>query len=521
MGDVPWINGVKTGYTAGAGYVLVGSGTQKGVTLLSVVMGAPSMRARDHDTLALLRYGFSLYRRRAVIRPDQSIAQTRVPNGERGLALVAARAVRATLRRGERPTVAIDAPAATEAPIRRGERIGHATVTLDGQPIGRTPLLARYSVDVAPESLAARVDDALPGPRAVVWALAVAVLAALGRRGRRGGQRSSSRLVSTVKGVEMILTVTLNAAIDRTVAVPNFRLGRRHRAVESRTVAGGKGVNVARALKLLGRPVIVTGLAGGGTGSRIKERLTEESILHHFTEIEGESRTNLAVIDPTSGEQTEINERGPEVRPDEVDAFIEKLLYLAQGASLCVLAGSIPPGVDASVYGRLIVDLERLGVPAVLDTDGDPMRLGMRAEPAVVAPNVIEAEEAVGHEFNDADDLAMGLAGLVEMGAREAVITRDAGCVAIVDDGGRHALPGGDRAARTRLGGRLGRLLPGRLRRRPIRGGIAARMPRLRGRLRRGVDPALRRRQPQPARGRSAASPGSRSAELEVPAGVS
>ena len=67
----------------------------------------------------------------------------------------------------------------------------------------------------------------------------------------------------------MILTVTLNAAIDRTVAVPNFRLGHRHRAVESRTFAGGKGVNVARALKLLGRPVIATGLAGAATGSRI------------------------------------------------------------------------------------------------------------------------------------------------------------------------------------------------------------------------------------------------------------
>ena len=125
------------------------------------------------------------------------------------------------------------------------------------------------------------------------------------------------------------------------------------------------------------------------------------------------------------------------MRPEEIEAFIEKLLYLAQGATLCVLAGSIPPGVDPSVYGRLIVDLERLGVPAVLDTDGDPMRLGMRAEPAVVAPNVIEAEEAVGHEFNDADDLAMGLAGLVEMGAREAVITRNAGCPRSLR--GRHA----------------------------------------------------------------------------------
>jgi 1-phosphofructokinase/tagatose 6-phosphate kinase len=235
----------------------------------------------------------------------------------------------------------------------------------------------------------------------------------------------------------VILTVTLNAALDRTVAVPNFRLGQRHRAVDSRTVAGGKGVNVARALTLLGRPVIATGLAGGPTGLRILEQLTEESILNDFTRIGGDSRTNLAVVDPTSGEQTEINERGPEVRTEEVDRLIDRLLYLAQGASLCVLAGSLPPGVDPGLYARLIGELQRLGVPTVLDTDGEPMRLGLRAEPAVVAPNVGEAEGAVGHEFNDADDLALGLTGLLEMGAREAVVTREAGCVAIVDDDGR------------------------------------------------------------------------------------
>ena len=233
----------------------------------------------------------------------------------------------------------------------------------------------------------------------------------------------------------MILTVTLNAAIDRTVAVPSFRLGQRHRAVESRTVAGGKGVNVARALKLLGRPVIATGLAGGATGTRILERLAEESILNDFTRISGESRTNLAVIDPTSGEQTEINERGPSVAEDEIDRFAEKLLYLAQGATLCVLAGSVPPGVDPAVYARLISELRSLGVLAVLDTDGEQMRAGLRAEPAVVAPNAREAEEAVDHEFNDPDDLVLGLSGLLEMGAGEAMITREWGCVAIVGSG--------------------------------------------------------------------------------------
>jgi 1-phosphofructokinase family hexose kinase len=232
----------------------------------------------------------------------------------------------------------------------------------------------------------------------------------------------------------LILTVTLNAAIDRTVAVPNFRLGHRHRAVEQTTVAGGKGVNVARALRLLDRPVIATGLAGGATGTRIVEQLTDEGILNAFTRIAEESRTNLAVIDPTAGEQTEINERGPAVTPDEVDGFVEKLLYLAQGADLCVIAGSAPPGVEPDAYGRMVSDIQALGIPALLDTDGEPMRAGLRAGPAVVAPNTQEAEEAVGHEFNDPDDLALGLRELIEMGAAEAIITREAGCVAIVGE---------------------------------------------------------------------------------------
>ncbi len=233
----------------------------------------------------------------------------------------------------------------------------------------------------------------------------------------------------------MILTVTLNAAIDRTVAVPNFHLGHRHRAVEARTMAGGKGVNIARALSLLGRPVIATGLAGGATGTRLLDELREESVLTAFTRIAGESRTNLAVIDPTTGEQTEINERGPEVSEEEIERFTERLLYLAQGAEVCVLAGSVPPGAPEDAYASLVSQLRARDVLTVLDCDGEQMRAGLRAEPAVVAPNVIEAEEAVGHEFNDIDDFTLGLSGLLEMGAGEAIITSETGCVATVGKG--------------------------------------------------------------------------------------
>jgi 1-phosphofructokinase/tagatose 6-phosphate kinase len=234
----------------------------------------------------------------------------------------------------------------------------------------------------------------------------------------------------------MIITVTLNAAVDHTVAVPSVRLGHRHRVVESRTTAGGKGVNVARALRLLGRPVIATGFVGGRTGERIVDLLAGEDVLNDFVRTQGESRTNIVLVDPTSGERTELNERGPEVANEELERFVDRLLYLAGGAEFCVIAGSIPPGLVPEIYGRMIEELQRHGVPCLLDTDGEPMRAGLRAEPAVVAPNAAEAEEAVGHEFNDPGDYLLGLNGLVEMGAQEAIVTREAGCVAIVDDDG-------------------------------------------------------------------------------------
>ena len=232
----------------------------------------------------------------------------------------------------------------------------------------------------------------------------------------------------------MILTVTLNAAIDRTVAVPNFRLGRRHRAVESRTVAGGKGINVARALSLLGRPVIATGFVGGPTGSRVLEQLHEESVLTDFIRIAAETRINLAVIDPTSGDQTEINERGPAVSPEEVKRLFERIGYLASGAKICVLAGSVPPGAGDDLYALLVQDLGRRGVPVVLDAEGEAMLAAVRAGASMVTPNEREAEELVGQEFADRGDLSQGLLELVRLGATEAAITRPDGCVAAVGE---------------------------------------------------------------------------------------
>jgi 1-phosphofructokinase/tagatose 6-phosphate kinase len=233
----------------------------------------------------------------------------------------------------------------------------------------------------------------------------------------------------------MIITVTLNAAFARTITVPNFQRGQRHRASAGLPLAGGKGINVARALKTLGVPVVATGFAGGQAGLRIVERLTGESILNDFVRIEGESRTSTAVVDPTNNQYTEINEWGPAVTPHELDMLIEKIHYLSQGAELVVFAGSLPREVSEDFYAEAIHDLHRRNVPAVLDTEGEPLRFGVEAEPLLVSPNQQEAESLVGQEFHDDEDFHLGLDRIAELGARNVIITSSVGCVALLRDG--------------------------------------------------------------------------------------
>src|SRR5207244_4203963 len=179
--------------------------------------------------------------------------------------------------------------------------------------------------------------------------------------------------------VLVIVTVTLNAALDRTLTVPNFQLGQRHRASQGLTLAGGKGINVARALKRLDVPVVATGLAGGRTGTRIVEELTTEAILNDFVRIGDESRTSTAVVDPTTARYTEINEWGPHVEAEELVMLLDKINYLARGADMVVFAGTLPRGVDESFYADAIRELNRRNVRAVRDSEGQPLRRGVEA----------------------------------------------------------------------------------------------------------------------------------------------
>lgn len=228
----------------------------------------------------------------------------------------------------------------------------------------------------------------------------------------------------------MILTVTLNPALDRTMTVPNFQAGMRHRATETVILPGGKGINAARAIKALGRPVIATGFVGGRKGDQIIADLNGEGVLCDFVRVAGESRISTAVVDPATNAITEINEQGPDIQPEELEALLDKLDYLGRAVEVVVLAGSVPPGLEDDCLATMIQKLKPLGVKIFFYTYGDPLRLGIKAHPDVVFPKLVEAEKVIGYEFNSLDDRIQAARRMREMGARSVVMTFRFGCIA-------------------------------------------------------------------------------------------
>lgn len=190
--EVPWADGVKTGHTSDARYVLVGAGRRRGVQLISVVLGAPSEAARDEDTVELLDYGFSLYRRKMPLRRGREAASVPVRYQGEELPLVAGRSVAVGVRRGQRTAVSVRAPDEVEGPVRRGRVIGRATVSVDGRRVAVVPLRAGHAV--AEASAVDRVRSFIGGNPIPLGVAACVILvgALLPRRLRRRGQASDA-----------------------------------------------------------------------------------------------------------------------------------------------------------------------------------------------------------------------------------------------------------------------------------------------------------------------------------------
>ena len=198
----------------------------------------------------------------------------------------------------------------------------------------------------------------------------------------------------------MILTVTLNTALDLTYRVPALKPHASHRITEVTERPGGKGVNVARVLAALGHEVTVTGFTGGATGRAVQDQLTTTpGLVDALVPVAGPTRRTIALVDDQTGDTTQLNEPGPTITPAEWSAFQEAYEDLLAPASAVALCGSLPPGVPVGAYAGLIRLAKAAGVPVLLDTSGEPLRRGVAARPDIIKPNADELAELTGsHE---------------------------------------------------------------------------------------------------------------------------
>ncbi|AYC40393.1 1-phosphofructokinase family hexose kinase [Streptomyces griseorubiginosus] len=195
----------------------------------------------------------------------------------------------------------------------------------------------------------------------------------------------------------MILTVTLNTALDITYRVRSLRPHTSHRVTEVVERPGGKGLNVARVLAALGHEVTVTGFTGGATGRTVQEQLTAvPGLVDALVPVTGATRRTIAVVDERSGDTTQLNEPGPTVAAAEWSAFQEAYEDLVPSVSAVALCGSLPPGVPVGAYAALIRTAKAAGVPVLLDTSGEALRRGVAARPDIVKPNADELAELTG-----------------------------------------------------------------------------------------------------------------------------
>ncbi|MFC5217858.1 1-phosphofructokinase family hexose kinase [Streptomyces coerulescens] len=198
----------------------------------------------------------------------------------------------------------------------------------------------------------------------------------------------------------MILTVTLNTALDITYRVPALRPHTSHRVSEVTERPGGKGLNVARVLAALGHEVTVTGFTGGATGQVVQELLTgAPGVVDALVPVTGPTRRTIAVVDEQTGDTTQLNEPGPTVTPTEWSAFQEAYEDLLPSSTAVALCGSLPPGVPVGAYAVLVRAAKAAEVPVLLDTSGEALRRGVAARPDIIKPNAEELAELTGsHE---------------------------------------------------------------------------------------------------------------------------
>lgn len=232
----------------------------------------------------------------------------------------------------------------------------------------------------------------------------------------------------------MIITVTMNPAIDKTVEIEQLVPNGLNRIQKVEYDAGGKGINVSKTIHELGGESLAMGFLGGNAGKTIENVLTSWNIQHDFIWVEGETRTNTKVFEKSGG-VTELNEPGPVINEARVEELIQKICEHTDKETLVVLAGSIPAGVDKNIYAAITESVHEKGGSFLMDADGELFRNALKASPDIIKPNQVELEEYIGADYR----LSMGeLKALAEKfqnnGIKTVAISMGKGGAMIVRD---------------------------------------------------------------------------------------
>jgi len=222
----------------------------------------------------------------------------------------------------------------------------------------------------------------------------------------------------------MIVTVTLNPAVDQTLVLSKFVAGDTLRVKASRFDPGGKGINVSRVVRELGGESLAMGFAPGGLGRYIEQTLDSQGIPCDFLHTRGETRTNITILDESRHMQTILSDPGPQTDPHYVVELKKRLRRRLRPGDWLVLAGSIPPPLDASVYTEIIHEAAEMGVHTVLDADGAALAAGAAAHPEIVKGNRREMERLLGRHLDDEGSMLEAAREVHDAGVNYVVVTR-------------------------------------------------------------------------------------------------
>ncbi|WPC44589.1 1-phosphofructokinase [Clostridium sp. JS66] len=221
----------------------------------------------------------------------------------------------------------------------------------------------------------------------------------------------------------MIITVTLNPAVDKTIEIDNFCVGTVNRISSARLDAGGKGINVSKVIQSLGGRSRAVGILAGNNGRFIKEYLDSMEIENDFVFIDGETRVNTKVVDRVKHTNTDINESGPQVSDENLDKLSNKLYKDLGKSSLIVFSGSVPQNVDKRIYKTWIEQAKDKGIKTILDADGELFKQGIKAGPYLVKPNINELEALFAQKINSVDETLKLSRGLLDYGIEIVVVS--------------------------------------------------------------------------------------------------